>query len=171
MTTSNNPLLAIGATRLSQSGGVRDEMMKILAILSALFLVVGCSRQSAFDDVKTYIAATPQSHVDAEHLAGIMYRVCRGDGFVVFLKHKLTSDDPHDAVAAYVILSELVAHARLHPTPERKQLAEEIAPADIASEFSNVDVSSLTGNWVEWLSLTERIMNENLEQTNAAYRR
>ncbi len=143
------------------------ENMKQIILLSALLLVAGCGRQSAFEDLKTYIASTPQSHVDAALLAGIMSKVCRGDDFVPFLKEKVSSGDTQDSVAAYVVLTELVAQARLHPTPERKQLVERIRPAELAGEFGKVDVSNLTGQWVEWLPLTERIMKENLEEAES----
>ncbi len=141
-------------------------MKRLIPVLAAL-LVAGCGSQSAFDDLKAYIASTPQSHVDAAQLAGIMSKVCRGDDFVPFLKQKLSSGDTQDAVAAYVVLTELVAQARLHPTPDGQRLAESIRLAEIASAFRIVDTSRLNGNWKEWLTLTERIMTENLEQAES----
>jgi len=139
-------------------------MMKKLMVLAALVLVAGCGRQSAFEDLKAYISNTPQSHVDPAHLADIMSKICREDDFVSFLKEKIRSGETHDAVAAYVVLAELVAQARLHPTPEWQQIAERIRPADIASEFGKVDTSKLNGTWSEWLAPGERIMSEKLEQ-------
>lgn len=130
--------------------------MKRLALLSMLLLAASCGRQSAFEDLKAYMASTQQSRVDPEHLADIMSKVCRGDDSIPFLKQKLTSsDDPRDAVAAYVVLTELVAQARLHPTPEGTRLAGSIQPEELASEFSQVDVSGLTGNWSDWIPLTK----------------
>ena len=79
--------------------------MKRLALLSMLLLAASCGRQSAFEDLKAYMASTQQSRVDPEHLADIMSKVCRGDDSIPFLKQKLTSsDDPRDAVAAYLNL-------------------------------------------------------------------
>ena len=63
-------------------------------------------------------------------------------------------------VAAYVVMTEIVAQARHHSTPELQQLAERIRPAELAVEFGKVDVSTLTGCWVEWLSKTEQILKD-----------
>jgi len=147
------------------------KRMKRIGLLALLLFFVGCGRQSAFEDLKTYIAVTPQSSVDAAHLAGIMSRLCRGNGAVTFLGQKATSSDPEDAVAAYVVLSELVAQARLNPAPWLETLAAEIQVESLASHFQQFDSSQLAGTWSEWFSLTQRIMKENLEQSVAPYRR
>jgi hypothetical protein len=142
--------------------------MKRIVLLAALFLVAGCGRKSAFEDLKTYIAATPQSGIDAAHVAGIMSRLCRGDNAVTFLEQKAKSSDPEDAVAAYVILTELVAQARLNPAPWLETLVVEIQVEDLATHFKKFDTTPLTGTWQEWFSDTQRIMKENLEQPDGA---
>jgi Tfp pilus assembly protein PilP len=134
--------------------------MKTIILLSALLLVAGCGRQSAFDDLKACIDSTPQAQVEPARLAGILSKVCHGDDDVAFLKQKIHSDNAQDAVAAYVVMTEIVAQARHHPTPELQQLAEKIRPAELAVEFSKVDASKVTGCWVEWLSKTEQIMKD-----------
>jgi hypothetical protein len=134
--------------------------MKTLILLSAILLVAGCGRQSAFDELKAYIDVTPQAAVDPARLAGILSKVCHGDDDIAFLKQKIPSDNAQDAVAAYVVMTEIVAQARHHSTPELQQLAERIRPAELAVEFGKVDVSTLTGCWVEWLSKTEQILKD-----------
>ena len=142
--------------------------MKRIALLAALLLVAGCGRKSAFEDLKTYIAATPRSSIEAVHLASIMTRLCRSDDAVDFLEQKTKSSDPEDAVAAYVVLAELVAQARLNPAPWLDTFVVEIDVEGLATHFKTFDSNQLTGTWQEWFLNTQRIMEENLEQPDGA---
>jgi len=137
--------------------------MKYFTLLPLLFLMIcctGCVQRSAFDELKTHINTSQAT--SPETMLSYMERICDRRDYVQFLKAKTESNDPRDAITAYLVLTSVVTAIRETPSPEGQEVVDRIEPEKLAAKFEKFDASMLGSNWQDCLTLTNDEMRVNL---------
>ena len=145
-------------------------MKRLPALLLLLAtLLCGCTRTSDFNDLKNYLdRTTPGPSVGAtlhKKLKSVFEPLDKG---VPFLLQKAKSDDPTDAVTAYLALVELCSAVAINPTPKGQVQVDLINPQELYENFEQFDPTILDSNWRKWFEGTHAIMKRTLETDTAA---